>query len=68
MWEVDEFLGANRGLIVAEIELESEDQSFVRPEWLGEEVSKVSRYLNVELSRLPYTAWNREEGKEQKNS
>ncbi len=68
VWEVDEFLGANRGLIVAEIELESEDQSFVRPEWLGEEVSKVSRYLNVELSRLPYTAWNREEGKEQKNS
>ncbi len=63
VWEVDEFLGANAGLIVAEIELESEEQTFVRPEWLGEEVSKVSRYLNVELSRLPYTAWNREDGK-----
>ena len=61
VWEVDEFLGANRGLIVAEIELESEDQPFVRPEWLGDEVSRISRYLNVELSRLPYTAWSREE-------
>ena len=67
MWEVDEFMGANAGLIVAEIELTSEDQSFMRPAWLGEEVSKVSRYLNVELSRLPYTAWNSEE-KKQKNS
>ncbi len=67
VWEVDEFLGANRGLIVAEIELDAEDQAFSRPPWLGEEVSKVSRYLNVELSRLPYTAWNQEE-KEGKNS
>ena len=57
-WEVDEFMGANEGLIVAEIELESEDQDFVRPDWLGAEVSKLSRYLNVELSKLPYTAWN----------
>ncbi len=61
VWEVDEFLGANQGLVVAEIELESEDQSFVRPSWLGDEVSKISRYLNVELSRLPYTAWSREQ-------
>ena len=58
VWEVDEFMGANEGLIVAEIELESEDQDFVRPDWLGAEVSKLSRYLNVELSKLPYTAWN----------
>ena len=56
-WEVDEFMGANAGLIVAEIELESEEQEFIRPDWLGSEVSKMSRYLNVELSRLPYTAW-----------
>ena len=68
MWEVDEFLGANAGLVVAEIELESEDQPFVRPDWLGEEVSKVSRYLNVELSRLPYTAWTQEEKAGRKNS
>ncbi|MBR3879999.1 MAG: CYTH domain-containing protein [Mailhella sp.] len=58
VWEVDEFMGANDGLIVAEIELGAEDESFVKPDWLGEEVSKVSRYLNVELSRLPYTAWD----------
>lgn len=61
VWEVDEFHGANEGLIVAEIELESEDQPFRRPDWLGDEVSKVSRYLNVELSRLPYTAWTSED-------
>ena len=66
VWEVDEFLGANQGLIVAEIELDAEDQAFSRPPWLGEEVSKVSRYLNVELSRLPYTAWNREEQRGEK--
>lgn len=68
VWEVDEFLGANQGLVVAEIELDSEDQPFVRPDWLGDEVSKISRYLNVELSRLPYTAWTREEKNERKNS
>ena len=61
VWEVDEFMGANEGLIVAEIELESEEQAFVKPEWLGEEVSKVSRYLNVELSKLPYRAWTAEQ-------
>ena len=61
VWEVDEFMGANEGLIVAEIELEFEEQAFVKPEWLGEEVSKVSRYLNVELSKLPYRAWTDEQ-------
>ena len=61
VWEVDEFMGANEGLIVAEIELESEEQAFMKPEWLGEEVSKVSRYLNVELSKLPYRAWTAEQ-------
>ena len=66
VWEIDEFFGENQGLIVAEIELDAEDQAFSRPPWLGEEVSKVSRYLNVELSRLPYTAWNREEQRGEK--
>jgi CYTH domain-containing protein len=56
-WEIDEFLGANQGLIIAEIELESEDQEFQHPDWLGKEVSHLSQYLNVELSRFPYTAW-----------
>jgi CYTH domain-containing protein len=51
-------MGANEGLIVAEIELESEEQEFTRPDWLGSEVSKISRYLNVELSKLPYRAWD----------
>ncbi len=57
IWEIDEFIGANEGLIVAEIELESEDQEFEKPVWLGAEVSKISRYLNVELAKLPYKAW-----------
>ena len=57
VWEVDEFFGANSGLVVAEIELESEDQEFEKPEWLGEEVSRLSRYLNVELARNPYSDW-----------
>lgn len=56
-WEVDEFLGANQGLIIAEIELESEEQPFERPDWLGKEVSRVSRYLNVELAQAPYCTW-----------
>ena len=58
VWEVDEFQGANQGLIVAEIELDSEEQSFNRPDWLGEEVSRVSRYLNVELAQAPYCTWS----------
>ena len=57
VWEVDEFLGANRGLVVAEIELKSEEQDFDKPDWLGEEVSRLSRYLNVELARNPYCGW-----------
>ena len=64
VWEVDEFLGANQGLVVAEIELGSEDQSFTRPDWLGEEVSRVSRYLNVELAQAPYCTWADRRGRE----
>jgi adenylate cyclase len=56
-WEIDVFTGANRGLVVAEIELECEEQSFASPEWLGEEVSHDSRYRNSSLSRAPYTTW-----------
>lgn len=51
IWEVDEFLGIHKGLIVAEIELKSEDEPFEKPEWLGEEVSHDRRYSNASLSR-----------------
>lgn len=57
LWEIDEFEGKNRGLIVAEIELDSADQQFHRPEWLGQEVSGDPRYLNSYLSEHPYCNW-----------
>ena len=57
VWEVDEFLGANAGLVVAEIELGSEDEAFDKPDWLGEEVTADVRYLNANLIRHPYTSW-----------
>ena len=57
IWEVDEFHGANEGLVVAEIELESEDEPFVKPDWVGEEVTYDKRYTNVALSREPYSRW-----------
>ncbi|MEN8798517.1 MAG: CYTH domain-containing protein [Flavobacteriaceae bacterium] len=57
VWEVDEFFGENKGLIVAEIELESEDQSFDKPEWVGEEVTGDPRYFNSSLIKEPYTQW-----------
>jgi CYTH domain-containing protein len=56
-WEVDEFLGINLGLVVAEIELESESQKFDKPEWVGEEVTADHRYFNSSLSKVPYTTW-----------
>lgn len=57
VWEVDAFHGANEGLVVAEIELTSEDESFARPEWLGEEVSGDPRYFNSNLVRAPFLTW-----------
>jgi adenylate cyclase len=56
-WEVDEFLGDNAGLVVAEIELRSEDQSFTRPSWLGREVTGDIRYFNSSLAGNPYSRW-----------
>lgn len=56
-WVIDEFAGANEGLILAEIELESEQQDFEKPEWAGEEVSQDHRYCNASLSRNPYKNW-----------
>lgn len=57
VWEVDEFLGANAGLVVAEIELPSEDQAFDKPDWIGEEVTHDKRYLNSNLIANPYSNW-----------
>lgn len=56
-WEVDEFLGANAGLVVAEIELASEGQAFARPAWLGEEVTADARYVNAQLAVRPFNSW-----------
>lgn len=57
VWEVDEFLGANQGLMVAEIELASEDQPFDKPDWIGEDVTHDARYFNSSLVRHPYSSW-----------
>ena len=56
-YEVDEFFGENQGLTVAEIELSSEDESFDKPEWLGEEVTGDAKYYNSMLMKKPYTKW-----------
>ncbi|WP_101689871.1 CYTH domain-containing protein [Dysgonomonas massiliensis] len=57
VFEVDEFFGENEGLIVAEIELGSEDEKYEKPEWLGEEVTGDERYYNASLVKQPYTKW-----------
>ena len=56
-FEVDCFEGANSGLIVAEVELSSPDEEFLRPEWLGREVTGDRRYYNSQLLKKPYTSW-----------
>jgi adenylate cyclase len=58
-WEVDEFTGDNAGLVVAEIELSREDETFERPEWLGDDVTDDPRYLNASLSQRPFKEWQR---------
>lgn len=57
VWEVDEFLGANQGLMFAEIELASEQTQFDKPDWIGAEVTHDQRYFNSNLIRHPYTNW-----------
>lgn len=57
VWEVDEFHGANEGLIVAEVELGSEDEAITRPPWVGEEITADGRYRNASLARHPYCEW-----------
>ena len=56
-WEVDEFLGANAGLVVAEIELASEEEAFDKPDWIGQEVTGDKRYYNSSLIRFPFSQW-----------
>ena len=60
IWEVDEFTGANAGLVIAEIELADEDQAFPRPAWLGREVTGDPRYYNANLIAHPYRNWRGE--------
>jgi adenylate cyclase len=57
VWEIDVFKGENKGLIVAEVELEDEHQNVELPDWIGEEVSSDSRYYNAWLSKNPYSKW-----------
>lgn len=57
IWEIDEFLGENLGLVVAEIELPAEDAAFTKPDWVGAEVTDDARYFNSNLSRTPFTRW-----------
>lgn len=58
-WEIDEFHGDNAGLVVAEIELPTEDAEFERPAWVGEEVTEQRRYYNHALALEPYNHWTR---------
>lgn len=60
-WEVDEFHGDNSGLVVAELELDREDEPFPHPPWLGVEVTELRRYYNVCLVKHPYRAWTEAE-------
>lgn len=62
LWEVDEFLGDNAGLVVAEVELDHADQEVTLPDWAGEDVTDQARYYNVALASHPYTRWKGDGG------
>ena len=59
VFEVDVFEGSNKGLVIAEVELETTDQQFAKPDWLGEELTGDERFYNAYLSNMPFTSWNR---------
>jgi adenylate cyclase len=61
LWEIDEFLGDNAGLVVAEIELPTADTDFERPAWLGAEVTELQRYYNLALAERPFARWTASE-------
>ena len=58
LFEVDEFAGPNDGLVIAEVELDSEDEEFSKPDWLGREVTGEKRYYNSNLSKQPFIGWD----------
>lgn len=58
IYEIDEFFGGNEGLVVAEIELNSENDVFSKPDWLGEEVTGQIKYYNSQLSKAPFSTWD----------
>lgn len=57
--EVDEFYAENKGLVIAEIELKHADETFIKPKWLGEEVTGDPKYYNSQLSKKPYSTWKK---------
>ena len=61
LWEVDEFLGDNAGLVVAEIELQHADETFSLPEWAGMQATDALRYYNLALASYPYSQWTADE-------
>ena len=61
LWEVDEFLGDNAGLVVAELELPSADAVFDKPDWIGREVTDSKRYYNLALAARPFSQWSEAE-------
>jgi adenylate cyclase len=58
LWEVDEFFGLNAGLLVAEVELTKEDETYAIPGWAGQDVTEDARYYNSYLIKHPYSTWN----------
>ena len=63
VWEIDEFLGRNAGLVIAELELNSPEEPFEQPEWLGREVTGEIRFYNSRLREYPFQEWTEEERK-----
>ena len=59
IFEVDEFFGDNEGLVIAEVELQTEEETFAKPDWLGEEVTGDIKYYNSQLSKQPYNTWEK---------
>lgn len=57
IFDVDEFDGDNEGLVIAEVELQSENEPFIKPDWLGKEVTGETKYYNSQLSKRPYKIW-----------
>ncbi|MDG6777952.1 CYTH domain-containing protein [Thiomicrorhabdus sp. zzn3] len=61
IWEIDEFLGDNAGLIIGEVEMETEEDHVVLPEWAGREVTNEARFYNISLSKYPFKEWSADE-------